>query len=238
MAGVGLIFIFFKSPSGLLKWQLVFSTLWILALCREGAAENYYMEFLLYGLVWMGEAWSSPSAFPLRFRPFLPLAPVLGLVCLSLLPGPWVPPAQEAMDKARLLPLEALPGEPLSLDTDLPYMVGKGMAYQYSGLMPLVREGLWDPGTLDSGHPGPAVLLGGTLRHPPAISFARGGHGGGREELPCGFKSLWPALVPAQPDLIRVLGPLYLSDFLFHGPGQVKFASGNTRNHVVWSIFQ
>jgi hypothetical protein len=144
----GLFFLFFKPMTGILKWQMLFSALWIFALCREGSAENYYMEFLLYGLFWLGEGWSSHQVFPPRIRPFLITAPLLGLLCLAFLPGPRIPSEEEITQKDQILPLYAAPGESLSLDTDLPYLAGKGMEYQYSGLMPMAREGLWDPAPL------------------------------------------------------------------------------------------
>lgn len=114
-----------------LKCQLVFSSLLLLGLGREGAAENYLLEFWLYSLFALGEGWALAPA--VRTKGTAPAWTRWAMVCLLLLgsalllrrPLPRIPGQAEMDMKASALSLYRMPGEHLALDLDLPLMAGK-----------------------------------------------------------------------------------------------------------------
>lgn len=115
----------------LLKCQLVFSSLLLLGMGREGAAENYLLEFWLYGLFALGEGWAMvPTTSRKRTSPIWPrwalaCLLLLGSVALLRRPLPRIPSQAEMDMKASVLAIYRLPGEHLALDADLPLMAGK-----------------------------------------------------------------------------------------------------------------
>jgi hypothetical protein len=148
LIGVILTLAFRKIPM-LLACQAVISIFAISSLARESAAENYYMEFLIYGLLTMGEGFfnSAPRFSWGRSLP-APAILLLGLALLAIQPLPRIPLREEMADKASVLSIYKGPGEDLAIDEDLPYMAGKRVWYQASGIMPLVENGLWNDAPL------------------------------------------------------------------------------------------
>lgn len=133
------------------KCQALFAFLSIAALGREGSAENYYMEFLLYGLVIFGEGWagSTGSKKNKPVQGWAGLVPALvllaGLFNASRFPAPSFPSPVEMEAKRRMLSFYVKGERHLALDTDLPVMAGKRIWYQHSGILAIVRSGAWNP---------------------------------------------------------------------------------------------
>ncbi len=117
-----------RRVSGLIAWQAGLSLLWLTGLGRPGAAENYMMEFELFGILFLGEA---------LFRPARPVAAgksrlrvailffLAGLASFLVRPGPAIPSAQERAVKREALSFYAGEGDHLAVDADLPLMAGK-----------------------------------------------------------------------------------------------------------------
>jgi len=144
LAGVLAVLALRKIPV-LLACQVVISIFAMSSLARESAAENYYMEFLIYGLLTIGEGFFIAAPRLIRGRSFpAPVLMTLGLALLAVQPLPRLPSQEEMADKAAVLTIYQEPGDHLAIDADLPYMAGKRVWYQSSGVMPLVHNGLWD----------------------------------------------------------------------------------------------
>ena len=130
---IGVVVIrYWRIPNPLLKWQVLFSVLQLLSLGRNGGAENYWLEFWLYGILFIAEGiWLLPSpktsAVPNWF-PFL-LAPAAILSSL-MYPWPQVPSDQTVQMKLEASKYYKIPGDYLALDLDLPLMGGKPIYYQ------------------------------------------------------------------------------------------------------------
>jgi len=123
---------YWRIPNPLLKWQVLFSVLQLLSLGRNGGAENYWLEFWLYGILFIAEGiWFLPSpkksAVPSWFPFLLALAAILSsLMC----PWPQVPSDQTVQMKLEASKYYKIPGDYLALDLDLPLMGGKPIYYQ------------------------------------------------------------------------------------------------------------
>lgn len=152
---VGVLLTVWRRPLPLLlKCQLLFSTLSLVSLSREGSAENYYMGFILYGLWTLAEGWATQPIARVRERKGIAWRYVLyGLLCLGLFfiaraPGLSLPSAAEMAAKLEMSRLYEGNGPQLALDADLPVMAGNQLWYQSSGIMPIARAGIWNPAPL------------------------------------------------------------------------------------------
>jgi hypothetical protein len=148
---VALVLLRFKKLPTLLKFQLALSFLSLWTLCRDGSAENYYMEFILYGLFAAGEGWASQEKKSPEYF-WLPCAGGLlvltGAVLLSLAPGPSVPSVDEIKMKESVSSIYQKGQYHLALDNDLVVMAGKPIWYQPSGIISILQAGAWDPAPL------------------------------------------------------------------------------------------
>jgi hypothetical protein len=135
----------------LLKLQLALSFLSLWTLSRDGSAENYYMEFVLYGLFAVGEGWGKKDAESEKLF-WLPYAGGLllltGTILLSLAPSPSVPSADEIKMKESVAAIYQKGQYHLALDNDFPVMADKPIWYQPSGIISIVQAGAWDPAPL------------------------------------------------------------------------------------------
>ena len=141
----------FKKIHPLLKFQLLFSFLSLWTLCRDGSAENYYMEFILYGLFAVGEGLARNEKK--GENPFwLPYAGGLlvltGTIVLSLAHGPSVPSNDEIKMKESVSSIYQKGQYHLALDNDLMVMADKPIWYQPSGIISILQAGAWDPAPL------------------------------------------------------------------------------------------
>jgi hypothetical protein len=133
----------------LLGSQVLLSGVWFLvAACQSTSAENH-MEFFLFAIFALGEGWGSWKGRERKRRewPLLALM-MVGLVLYGSTPAPGSPSREEMNAKAQALLFYQRDGDYLALDTDLPYLAGRRIWYQYSGLMPFYRQGTWDPAPL------------------------------------------------------------------------------------------
>lgn len=147
LAGAALAWPFTK---GLARYQAALSLTWVLGLGRQGAAENYYLEFILFGLFLIGEGWTSAWgrawSFKTGGRPVLrSLLVVLGLASFSFCGKPWPssPSIEEQRMKADAAKIYLSPGEHLALDLDLPLLAGKRIWLQPLEYTWMVGKGLW-----------------------------------------------------------------------------------------------
>jgi 4-amino-4-deoxy-L-arabinose transferase-like glycosyltransferase len=138
----------------LLICQLLFSTIALLSLGREGGAENYWLEFSLYGIFLIGEGYHSrpaPSYSSPAWRNGISWAVVMILLaglCSSLLlarPGP-VSADTITMKNDAVKFLGR--GENLVLDTDLALMAGQKVWIQPMEYTAMVDQGFWPVGPL------------------------------------------------------------------------------------------
>ncbi|HUO58213.1 MAG TPA: glycosyltransferase family 39 protein [bacterium] len=144
LAGLFLVLAMGEIPP-LLKWQMAFATLGLLTLAREGAAENYYMEFTLYGLLVLGEGFfRAGTGLAEKFPRTAALYLAFTAASFFLPASPRVPDAAEVSQKLESARLYTA-GDYLALDPDLPYLAGQKIWYQYSGLIPLYTNWLWNP---------------------------------------------------------------------------------------------
>ncbi len=143
-----------RRVSPLLKCQLLFSSLMVLALGREGSAENYCLEFWLYALFTLGESWAvepagrnseKPAAWAYWGMTGLFL---LGFTGLLTRPLPRTVSQEEMQMKASVLPIYRLPGEHLAMDGDLPLMAGKKLWIMPMEYNAMVKNGKLDPAPL------------------------------------------------------------------------------------------
>jgi hypothetical protein len=140
-----------KTIPVLLKIQLGLAFLSLWTLCRDGSAENYFMEFILYGLFAAGEGWAkkekkSEKHFRLSCAGGLLL--LTGTIFLSLAPSPSVPSADEIKMKQSAAAIYQKGQYHLALDNDLPVMAGKPIWYQPSGIISVLQADAWDPAPL------------------------------------------------------------------------------------------
>ncbi len=130
------------------KCALIFSFLWVVGLGRETSAENYYLEFFIFGIYFFGEGLSLSAGGLSKSKGWaLPLALVgclvLGLFFLNLKSWP-LAPAQDVQDMKRsVLAIYQGPGEHLALDLDLPLMAGKRLWVQPLEYTLMVKKGTW-----------------------------------------------------------------------------------------------
>ncbi|HVZ81109.1 MAG TPA: hypothetical protein VHE12_10015 [bacterium] len=133
----------------LLKWQLFFSFLLLLALGREGAAENYLLEPWLYGIFALGEGWGrvvGKSKAPSWAGWTVACLLLVGLLLFLVRPLPRLPSREEMAMKSSALSIYRQPGEHLALDADLPLMAGKKV-----WIMPMEYTAMVESGKLDMG---------------------------------------------------------------------------------------
>ena len=140
-----------KKIHPLLKFQLLFSFLSLWTLCRDGSAENYYMEFILYGLFAVGEGWAKTEKKSdqhgwLTYAGGLLI--LIGAVLLSLTTGPSVPSNDEIKMKESAASIYEKGQYHMALDNDLLVMANKPIWYQPSGIISIVQAGAWDPAPL------------------------------------------------------------------------------------------
>ncbi len=132
------------------KIQIVFSGLSLLSLGRVLGAENYWLEFLLYGIFFIGEAWVSPWNGIFRWSPGGKTAVwgrvLLGVALYVFLPaGKWptTPPAEERDAKLAASKIYETGENHLALDLDLPVMAGKKIWIQPAEYTAMVKRGIW-----------------------------------------------------------------------------------------------
>ncbi len=136
------------------KCQVFFSSLWIFSLGHALGAENYYLEFILFGIAAVGETFGvapEKSSAPRSWIWSTRLAAgclVLGFLQMSGLPWPQPPSAGEQAMKSQVIPIYTIPGEHLAVDEDLPLMAGKRVWIQVHGFKELVDSGQIDPSAL------------------------------------------------------------------------------------------
>lgn len=155
--GVLLVLVIFlvrtRELNNLLRWQVFFSALMLLDLARAMSAENYFMEFLLYGIFLVGEGLASARKEGLRIQ-WLPKSwpPALIPFCLlvlvfagdSRIAWPGLPSEQEIdMKWNAATVIYRNPGEHLALDLDLPVMAGKRLWVQPAEYTAMVKRGYW-----------------------------------------------------------------------------------------------
>jgi hypothetical protein len=151
LLGAVLLTWWFRKTSPLSKCQAALSLLWVLGLGRETGAENYYLEFILYGIYFLGEGWLSREQTGYgkgsgRIKnPEILLMALLtaGLASFGFREWPHAPPAGEMSMKGEMLEIYRLPGEHLALDLDLPLMAGKRLWIQPAEYCALVNKGFW-----------------------------------------------------------------------------------------------
>lgn len=129
--------------------QLAFSSMALLSLGRDGGAQNYWLEFLLYGIFTVGEGYHAQPAGPLdrwvrpsRLSWALVFLMFLGLVGALRFHWPAFPPAQLINEKYDAMLLLGK-GESLALDTDLVVMARKRVWIQPFEYKAMVEKGYW-----------------------------------------------------------------------------------------------
>lgn len=138
------------------KCQMLFSFLWLFSLGVENGAENYYMEFILFGIAAVGETFGKPlkkSQTDMKVLPWVFLVSllfVLGFFQMTRLPWPQPPSPEVRAMKSEVLAIYKLPGEHLAVDEDLPLMAGKRVWLQFHGYRELVDAGRLDPKVLSN----------------------------------------------------------------------------------------
>ena len=136
----------FAEASLLLKCQVFFSSLQLLFLGRNGGAENYALEFWLYGMVFAAEGlwFHPPELFKTPWK-WIPAPWVLAMAAmLAQNPWPSAPPAEEIRMKQDASKMYLGPGPYLALDLDLLVMAGKRIWYQPVEYQYLYDRGRWD----------------------------------------------------------------------------------------------
>lgn len=145
-----------KNFNRLLQWQFLFSIISLFSLARTTSAENYFLEFFLFGIFLAGEglaasdrvtgskksglikftwpAWVYFAFFVLLFAslnymrwPNLPTASMINMKYEC---------AAEIYNRS---------GEHLALDLDLPLMAGKRIWIQPAEYTAMVEKGIWSP---------------------------------------------------------------------------------------------
>lgn len=145
-----------KRLNSLLRIQVLISLLSLFSLTRAMSAENYFMEFFLFGIFLVGEglaatgretglksiemtktSWRSGAYFAILIVLF---------ACLNYMRWPNLPPASVInMKYDCAYEIYNLPGEHLALDLDLPLMVGKKIWIQPAEYTAMVQKGVWSP---------------------------------------------------------------------------------------------
>jgi len=145
-----LIVCFFKKTSLLLSVQILISIFNLMSLGRGGGAENYWLEFVLYGMFFVGECY-----FFSDFRPWVSekiragfswvfiLLMLAGLLMNFRGQWPDLPTNDSVLTKKEALTIYTLPGEHLALDSDLPLMAGKKIWIQPYEYTAMVHQGFW-----------------------------------------------------------------------------------------------
>ncbi len=166
LAGV-IVTALWKKTSLLSKCQVLLTLLFVMGMARKTSAENYYLDFILYGLFFLGEGWFSPEkAFNQKvgMLPFIPQSKwinaalnskfifliilVWGFFSFSSRPWPWPPSRTDIGMKMQALGLYRAKGEYLALDLDLPLLAGKRLWIQPAEYTALVEKGYWSPSSL------------------------------------------------------------------------------------------
>jgi hypothetical protein len=139
-----------RKTSLLARCQLSFSLLWVLGLGREAAAENYYLEFFLFGFYFLGEGWLSERSGRPEGKKQYVFAAILaaGFLFLNSRPWPVSPPLAEWEMKLWAADLYRGSGEHLALDLDLPLMAGKRLWLQPLEFSHMVEKGVWSSESL------------------------------------------------------------------------------------------
>jgi hypothetical protein len=139
----------FRKTSLFSRCRLAFAALWVFGLGRQASAENYYLDFILYGVFFLGEGWG--RGWSENFRKGLPdsrlVFPVIllcGLFFFSQRSWPSIPSAWEMEMKAEMFPVYAGAGEHLALDPDLLVMAGKRLWIQPMEYTQMVEKGYWN----------------------------------------------------------------------------------------------
>lgn len=140
-----------KSVSLVLKLQVLFSLLWFLAAALDASsAENHYMEFFLISIFALGEGAKSLAGRPVwKGSMVLYSLLALGLVLEATAAPPRLPSKEEMDQKSKALSLYQKQGEYLALDSDIPYLAGRRIWFQFQDMVPFYRNGLWDPAPLE-----------------------------------------------------------------------------------------
>lgn len=138
-----------KKIHWLLVCQAAFASTTLLSLGREGGAENYWLEFLLYGVFLMGEGFHAPMrrtvaswVRPSRLSWVLVFLMFVGLVGALRFHWPSFPTVQEINEKYNAM-LLLKKGECLALDTDLVVMARKRVWIQPFEYKAMVEKGVW-----------------------------------------------------------------------------------------------
>ncbi len=124
----------------LLRLQWIVSVLWLGALGRMTSAENYMLEFVLYGFLAFGEG---GIYLKKAGRFMVPALLATGLVCFAFRPALRIPDQNERSMKRAVLPIYEKEGEHLALDLDLPLMAGKKLWVQPLEYTSMVETGKW-----------------------------------------------------------------------------------------------
>jgi len=147
--GVGLTW-WLRPPGLLLQCQILFSVIQLASLGRSGGAENYCLEFWLYGIFFLAEGqWFKAARERGAAGKWIP--PLFALAaCFFLFRCPWpeVPSAQTVQMKSDASQMYRAPGEYLALDLDLPLMAGRRIWYQPVEYQYLFLKSRWDPAPL------------------------------------------------------------------------------------------
>lgn len=144
---IGLLSFWNSSQAPLLRTQWMVSSFWVLGLGRQGAAENYYLEFVLFTFFLMGESFLGKGSMAYkgegRAKRFWVMGCLLGLVLMALRPWPKPPAEVECQMKAKALGYYQDPGEVLGVDLDLSLMAGKRIWIQPLEYTRMVGNGSW-----------------------------------------------------------------------------------------------
>jgi 4-amino-4-deoxy-L-arabinose transferase-like glycosyltransferase len=155
LATAVLVMAFFKKVPFFLFAQMLMATFNLLSLGRAGGAENYWLEFLLYGIFFIGELYGRSQfrfwiheknkvKFSWAFASLL----VLGLFCDARGQWPTAPSADVLSMKGQAKDIYTMTGEHLALDLDLPLMEHKKIWIQPFEYTAMVQRGFWSTGPL------------------------------------------------------------------------------------------
>jgi len=137
-----------RPQNRILQTLLLIQTVNLLTMGRAQSAENYYLEFYLLLVLWVGECFGK-SDVDLNFKTWLTAGLVLWVsTSLLLLPRPRVPQPQEIEAKKQAASVLTGQGPALLLDTDLALMSGRHVWYQPFPFMLLYQMGIWNAETL------------------------------------------------------------------------------------------
>jgi hypothetical protein len=150
LAGLAFIVVFFKKTPLLLGAQILISVFNLMSLGRGGGAENYWLEFVLYGMFFAGEGYFCSDFHPwvsekikMGFYSVFIFSMLMGLVIDLQGQWPSLPTADSIFTKKEALKIYTLSGEHLALDSDLPLMAGKKIWIQPYEYTAMVHQGFW-----------------------------------------------------------------------------------------------